>query len=95
MTTNVLTWVGLGLSLLIAFVFSLFHVCLGSFSKISLSRLLEDREKKYRTGVLRDLDAVGDSVEYVRNILLLVFLVYLFAVFKLLLLDRLPMGMAP
>jgi CBS domain containing-hemolysin-like protein len=81
MTTNVLTWAGLALSLLAAFVFSLFHICLGSFSKISLSRFLEDRDKEYRAGILRDFDETRDAVEYVRIVLLLVFLVYLFAVF--------------
>jgi len=81
MTTSVLTWAGLALSFLAAFAFSLFHVCLGFFSKISLSRFLEDREKDFRSGLLRDFDETRDAVEYLRNILLLVFLVYLFAVF--------------
>ncbi len=81
MTTSALTWIGLTLSVLAAFLFSLFHVCLGTFSKISLSRFLEDREKEYRAGVLRDLDGTREALEYVRNALVLVFLVYLFAVF--------------
>ncbi len=81
MTTSVLTWIGLSLSVLAAFLFSLFHVCLGTFSKISLSRFLEDRDKEYRSGVLRDLDGTREALEYVRNALVLVFLVYLFAVF--------------
>ncbi len=81
MTTSVLTWAGLALSILAALLFSLFHVCLGSYSKISLSRFLEDRDKEYRAGVLRDLDGTREALEYVRNILMLVFLVYLFAVF--------------
>jgi CBS domain containing-hemolysin-like protein len=81
MTTSVFTWAGLALSALAAFLLSLFHVCLGSFSKISLSRSLEDRDKEFRAGVLRDLDGTRDAVEYVRNFLMLVFLVYLFAIF--------------
>ena len=81
MTTSFLTWAGLALSVLAAFVFSLFHICLASFSKISLSRFLEDREKEYRAGVLRDFDGTRDAVEYVRVVLVLVFLVYSFAVF--------------
>ncbi len=53
MTMNAVSAAGLGLSFLadVRF-FSLFHVCLGSFSKISLSRFLEDREKSYRAGIL-------------------------------------------
>jgi CBS domain containing-hemolysin-like protein len=78
---DAIPWVGLGLSFLAAFVFALFHICLGSFSKISLSRLLEDREKDYRAKVLRDFDGTRLVVEYLRNILLLVFLVYLIALF--------------
>ena len=81
MTTDTLTWVGLGLSFLAALIFSLFHVCLGSFSKISLSRFLEDREKTYRAKVLGDFDETRAVVEYLRNVLLLIFLVYLIALF--------------
>jgi CBS domain containing-hemolysin-like protein len=76
-----LNWAGLVLSFLAAFLFSLFHVCLGSYSKISLSRFLEDRDKEYRAKVLRDFDETRVVVEYLRNILLLVFLVYLFSLF--------------
>jgi CBS domain containing-hemolysin-like protein len=78
---NTLNWAGFILSFLAALLFSVFHVCLGSFSKISLSRFLEDREKDYRAKVLRDFDEARVVVEYIRNILLLVFLVYLFALF--------------
>ena len=81
MTTDTFLWVGLGLSFLAAFTFSLFHVCLGSFSKISLSRFLEDREKGYRAKVLGDFDETRAVVEFVRNVLLLIFLVYLIALF--------------
>jgi len=81
MTTDTLTWVGLGLSFLAALTFSLFHVCLGSFSKISLSRFLEDRDKSYRAKVLGDFDETRAVVEYLRNVLLLIFLVYMIALF--------------
>jgi CBS domain containing-hemolysin-like protein len=76
-----ISWAGLCLSFLAAFFFSLFHVCLGSFSKISLSRFLEDREKGFRAKVLQDFDETRLAVEYVRNILLFVFLIYLLALF--------------
>ncbi|MGA2534325.1 MAG: hemolysin family protein [Candidatus Aminicenantales bacterium] len=81
MTADTLTWVGLGLSFLAALIFSVFHVCLGSFSKISLSRFLEDREKRFRAKVLGDFDEIRAVVEYLRNVLLLIFLVYLIALF--------------
>ena len=81
MMSDTLTWVGLGLSFLAALIFSLFHVCLGSFSKISLSRFLEDREKSFRAKVLGHFDETRAVVEYLRNILLLIFLVYLIALF--------------
>ena len=81
MMSDTLTCVGLGLSFLAALIFSLFHVCLGSFSKISLSRFLEDREKSFRAKVLGHFDETRAVVEYLRNILLLIFLVYLIALF--------------
>jgi CBS domain containing-hemolysin-like protein len=81
MTMDAINWAGLTLSLLAAFFFSLSHVCLGSFSKISLSRFLEDHDKEYRAKLLRDFDETRIVVEYLRNILLLVFLVCLFALF--------------
>ncbi|HVP91149.1 MAG TPA: hemolysin family protein [Terriglobales bacterium] len=75
---GVLPWAGFVLSFLAAFVFSVFHVCLGSISKISLSRLLEDREKEYRAEVLRDFDGTRLAVEYLRTLLVIVSAVYLF-----------------
>jgi CBS domain containing-hemolysin-like protein len=72
---------GLILSFLLVFFFSVFHICLGAFSKISLSRFLEDREKPARARILGDFDETRLAVEYLRNVLLLVFLVYLFLAF--------------
>jgi CBS domain containing-hemolysin-like protein len=81
MTMDAVSGAGLVLSFLAVALFSIFHVCLGSFSKISLSRFLEDREKSDRARILRDFDGTRIAVEYLRNILLLVFLVDLFALF--------------
>jgi len=75
------TWTGLVLTFLAAFTLSLFHTSLGSFSKISLSRFLEDRDKAYRSGILDKLDETQVAVEYLRNVLLLGFAVSVFAVF--------------
>jgi CBS domain containing-hemolysin-like protein len=81
MTIGTLSLAGLALSFFAVFLFSVFHICLGSFSKISLSRFLEDRKKAYRTEVLQDFDDTILAVEFLRNILLIVFLVYLFLAF--------------
>jgi CBS domain containing-hemolysin-like protein len=81
MTIGTVSLAGLALSFFAVFLFSLFHVCLGSFSKISLSRFLEDRKKAYWAEVLQDFDDTILAVEYLRNVLLIVFLVYLFLAF--------------
>jgi CBS domain containing-hemolysin-like protein len=81
MTIGTVSLAGLALSFFAVFFFSVFHVCLGSFSKISLSRFLEDRKKPYRTEVLQDFDDTILAVEFLRNVLLIVFLVYLFLAF--------------
>jgi CBS domain containing-hemolysin-like protein len=81
MTIGTVSLAGLALSFFAVFLFSLFHICLGSFSKISLSRFLEDRKKTYWAEVLQDFDDTILAVEYLRNVLLIVFLVYLFLAF--------------
>ncbi|MDH7512271.1 MAG: hemolysin family protein [Clostridiales bacterium] len=70
-------WTGLGLVFLGAFALSLFHASLGTFSKISLSRFLEDKEKEVRQGLLDRYDETKIAVESLRVIFLIAFLVYL------------------
>jgi len=81
MTIQAVSLAGLILTFLVAFLFSLFHVSLAGFSKISLSRFLEDREKTARAQILQEFDATRLAVEYLRNLLLLAFLIYLFLAF--------------
>ena len=73
-------WLGFSLSFLAAFLFSLYHFSLSSFSKISLSRFLEDRDKKYRQKILDSYDEIKTAVGFMRVIFLISFLVYLFTV---------------
>jgi CBS domain containing-hemolysin-like protein len=71
---------GLGLVFMAAFFFSLFHASLSTFSKISLSRFLEDRDKEYRQRVLDNYDEARIAVESWRVIFIIAFLIYLLAV---------------
>jgi len=81
METEIVEWIGLGLSFFVAFIFSLFHVALWSTSKISISRYLEDREKPYRLKILEIYEDLRISVEIIRALFLIAFLIYLFVVF--------------
>ncbi len=81
METEYIKWAGFFLSFLAAFLFSLFHLSLSSHSKISLSRFLEDRDKKYRAKILEVYDEIKIAVAFLRTIFLIAFLVYLFTVF--------------
>ncbi|NOR15675.1 MAG: DUF21 domain-containing protein, partial [Candidatus Aminicenantes bacterium] len=71
-------WVGFGLSLFAAFFYSLFHISLSSSSKISLSRILEDREKQVRSKILDIYEELKVSTEILRIFFLIAFLAFLF-----------------
>ena len=81
MTAEVLAWSGLALSFLAAFVLSLFHTALGSFSKIQVSRFLEDHERAERQAILRDFDDTRIAVEYLRSVVIVAFIVYMTVAF--------------
>ena len=81
MNAELLTWSGFSLSFLAAFIFSLFHVSLSSFTKISISRCLEDKEKEYRTKILKIYDELKISAEVIRIVFLITFIVYFFIIF--------------
>ncbi|NQT81353.1 MAG: HlyC/CorC family transporter [Candidatus Aminicenantes bacterium] len=81
MEIEYLKWAGFFLSFLAAFLFSLFHISLASFSKISLSRFLEDKEKSYRLKILDIYDEIKIAVGFMRIIFLLAFLIYLYIIF--------------
>lgn len=72
---------GLTLSFIAAFVFSLFNITLRSFSRISLSRFLEEKEKSFREKILSIYDELKIAVEYVRILFIVAFLIYLYLVF--------------
>ncbi|NIO48489.1 MAG: CBS domain-containing protein [Candidatus Aminicenantes bacterium] len=76
-----LEWAGFFFSFLAAFLFSLFHMSLGSFSKISLSRFLEDEEKQYRLKILEIYDEIKIAVEFMRILFIIAFLIYLYVIF--------------
>ncbi len=81
MEIEFLKWVGFFFSFLAAFLFSLFHLSLGSFSKISLSRFLEDEEKQYRLKILDIYDEIKIAVEFMRILFIVAFLIYLYVIF--------------
>jgi CBS domain containing-hemolysin-like protein len=81
MTTSPLTWIGLGLAFLAAFLLSLFHIALGAYSKISFSRFLEEQKKADRAAILRDFEETGLAVEFLRVVVILALAVYCFAAF--------------
>lgn len=78
---ELLEWTGFFLSFLASFLCSLFHFSLGSFSKISLIRFLEDKDKQDRHRILELYDDIKTSVEFTRFLFFTAFLVYLFGVF--------------
>lgn len=81
METEFIKWIGFGLSFAAAFLFSLFHMSLNSLSKISISRLLEDKEKEFRGKILEIYDELKISIEFMRFFFILAFLVYLYTIF--------------
>ncbi len=74
-------WIAAGMALvfLAAFLLSLFHASLSTYSKISLSRLLEDKEKEDRQRILDLYDETRLAVESWRVVLIIVFFIYLVA----------------
>jgi CBS domain containing-hemolysin-like protein len=80
MTMTAAAWLGLGLAFLAAFLLSLFHIVLGAYSKISLSRFLEDRDKEDRAGILRNFEETRLAVEFLRIIVILALAVYVFVI---------------
>jgi CBS domain containing-hemolysin-like protein len=82
MTASVWTWTGLAAAFLAAFLLSLFHIVLGAYSKISLSRFLENWEKSDRAKILRDLEETRLAAEFLRIAVILVFAGCGFALFR-------------
>lgn len=74
-------WIGISLSFLAAFLLSLFHICFLSFSRISLSRFLEDEEKRVRSEIINIYEELKVALQYTRILFIIAFLVYLYLVF--------------
>jgi CBS domain containing-hemolysin-like protein len=75
MTANFWTWAGLTLLFILAFFLSLFHACLNTFSKISLSRYLEDKAKEYRERILDRYEETRIAVDILRVVFIIAFLI--------------------
>jgi len=74
-------WIGFGLSFIATFLVSLFHISLASSSRISISRLLEDKDRNYRQRILDIYDELKVAIEFIRMLFLVAFLVYVYMVF--------------
>ena len=81
MTMAYVTWTGLIFAFIAAFLLSLFHICLDSYSKISLSRFLENWDKAARAKILSDFEETRLAVEFLRILIILALVVYGFVVF--------------
>lgn len=81
MSQAALTGICLGLVVLATFVLSIFHMSLEAYSKISLSRMLEAKDKSYRVKVLRLYDDIRIAVDFVRVVMLIAVLIFLFLIF--------------
>jgi len=75
MTAGFWSWAGLAALFLIAFLLSLFHASLSTFSKISLSRFLEEKEREFRERTLEVYDETRIAVESLRVIFIIAFLI--------------------
>jgi CBS domain containing-hemolysin-like protein len=80
MTMVYVTWTGLTFAFIAAFLLSLFHICLDSYSKISLSRFLENWDKAARAKILGDFEETRLAVEFLRIVIILALVVYGFIV---------------
>jgi CBS domain containing-hemolysin-like protein len=82
MTMAAVAWTGLGLAFLAAFLLSLFHIVLGAFSKIELSRFLENHDKADRAKILGCFEETRLAAEFLRILIIVALVVYGFVVFE-------------
>ncbi len=82
MTTSVVIWTGFAFAFVAAFLLSLFHIVLGSYSKISLSHFLENRDRADRAGILGSFEETRLAVEFLRILIILALAVYGFVAFE-------------
>ncbi len=81
MKVDIFKLAGFLLSFCAAFFFSLFHVSISSFSKISLARIFEEKKKRNRLKALENYEEIRIAVEFLRIVFLLAFLIYIFGIF--------------
>ncbi|OGD28906.1 MAG: hypothetical protein A2V57_01280 [Candidatus Aminicenantes bacterium RBG_19FT_COMBO_65_30] len=82
MTMAAVTWTGMGFAFLAAFLLSLVHIVLSSYSKISLSHFLENRDKAERAKILASFEETRLAVEFLRILIILALVVYGFVIFQ-------------
>ncbi len=75
---DVATWIGLALSFLAGFGFSLFHIALSGLSKIALNRHLEEKGFKDRPHLLARYEEIKIAVDIWRVLFVLAFFIYAF-----------------
>lgn len=81
MEANIYSWLGFALISLAAILLSLFHISLSTSSRIAVSRFLEEKEKNYRLKIIDIYDELKISVEFIRSLFLILFLVFLLLLF--------------
>ena len=72
----------LALVFVATFGLSVFHLAIESYSKIHLSRLLEKKDKAYRTRVIKLFDDIKIAVDFVRSVLLIALVIFIFLIFR-------------
>jgi len=81
MTITAMEWAGLVFIFVVTFLISLFHASLSTSSKISLSHLLENKDKEHRQRMLDVYDEIKIALESVRILFIVAFLAYLYKFF--------------
>jgi CBS domain containing-hemolysin-like protein len=69
-------WIGFSLSFAGALLLSLAHIALGEYSKIALSRCLEERNTSGRADILKRFDDIRIAVEFWRIVFVIAVFVY-------------------
>lgn len=81
MDINWFHWAGFALSLCLTFLFSLLDISLSASSRISLSRLLENREKSFQNKILNIYEELKVSAGITRIFFLLLFILFFYLIF--------------
>lgn len=79
MAGGIWKWAGLTALFFLCLILSLFHASLGSISRISLSRFLEDESRLRRQRALEGFEETKIAVDSLRAVFVISFLIYLLA----------------